>query len=592
MTQETAVGFSTAVSNGALRCEVIGGAAKQTRLSIFYRDRPIVVDIPVGLRVDGEDLGLDAELVHAARASITDSYEMRTGKAAGRHHVAHEELTLRLRSASTGAEWELLVRAAPDGAAFRYRVPAGPSATVDGELTAIPVPDGARAWPLLYQTWYETPRFGADIAQLAEGDYGFPFLLRDTNGVYVLLSEAAIDGRFSGSHLAFSRAGGSARLSYAAADPAVEIAGGAALPWRVFVIGSAADVVASSLVDDLAPAADAALAAAAWIRPGHAAWSWWSDTDSPEDFDTQRRYVDYAAARGWEHVLVDAGWNADWVPQLVEYADARNVGIFLWSHWIDLQGEEAVRKLALWKSWGIAGVKVDFMESESQERYRWYDFIIAEAAQRELMLNFHGSVIPRGWARTFPHVMSYEGIRGAEYYIIDLGPLTAAHNVIQPFTRNVAGSMDYTPVTFSAADRETSDGHELGLAVAFESGITHLADDIAEYAKRPLAEEFLSSLPPVWHETRLLSGSPDTEAVVARRHHGTWYLGCIAVGPARTVAIDLEELYDGDCDVWIVGDAVHQSGLVERRWSRATGRIELEIAENGGFAGVASASAR
>jgi hypothetical protein len=598
-THDASGDFALSLSCGELRCRLTGGPRRETLLTVEHRGRAVLADIVLGLRVDGERLGFDSELIDSTRATVSESYEMRTGKASGPHQVSHEQLTVTLRSGSAGTRWELSLRAAPDGAAFRYRIPAGARpVSFEGERTAIALPAAARVWPLRYQTWYETPRFGAAVRELDDGEYGFPFLLRDPAGRYALLSESGIDGRFSGAHLSFAKGAGSGdgdgdgdgdggTLTLANADPSTELAAGTELPWRAIIVGTAADVVASSLIDDLAPAADQALADAPWIRPGRAAWSWWSNTDSPEDFELQKRYVDYAAARGWEHVLVDAGWNADWVPALVSHASARGVGIFLWSHWVDLQQPEAVEKLAIWKSWGIAGVKVDFMESESRERYLWYDFIIAEAARRELMLNFHGSVIPRGWARTYPHVMSYEAIRGAEYYIIDQPPApTAAHNVIQPFTRNVVGSMDYTPVIFSAIGRETSDGHELALAIAFESGIAHYADDIAEYASRPLAEALLSQLPPSWQETRLLSGTPDTEAVVGRRHGDAWYVGCIATGPARTIGIELGQLHDGGCEVWVVADAGDGRGLVERRWNGASGRIEVEIAENGGFAAV------
>jgi hypothetical protein len=366
--------------------------------------------------------------------------------------------------------------------------------------------------------------------------------------------------------------------------------GGTLLPWRVLVVGGFDTVVASNLVDELAPAADPGLAAAPWIRPGRAAWSWWSAPYSPSDPGAQRRFIDFAAAHAWEYVLIDAGWEDAWAPDVIDYARSRGVGVFLWSHWEELPASAVSEaKLALWKSWGAAGVKVDFMESESRERYRWYDWILAETARLELMVNFHGSVIPRGWARTFPHVMSYEGIRGAEYYIMAMPSPTAAHNVIQPFTRNVAGSMDYTPVTFGprARDRETSDAHELALAIAFESGVTHFADDVGEYDARPIVAAVLDALPTAWDETRLLSGTPDTEAVVARRSGSDWFVGCIAVGEPRTITVHPGQLIAGDYEVWIVEDAASDTGVVEtRRRADADEPIAIDIRSNGGFVAV------
>lgn len=584
MESENWNGFDDVVTSyGAIEARVLSDGL---RLRVFCDGHLVLDDIRLGLEVDGVDLGDDCVLDGSATSRIAESYLMRTGKAAGEHRFEHEETTLSLHDRVSGRAFGVVVRVARDGIAFRYRLPADAAhVEVGAELTRIAVPQTARAWMLDYQTWYETPRFGADLAALSTGDYGFPALIRQTDGTHVLISESGIDGRFSGAHLNFDQ--DRSEFSVVTADLSTTVAGDTLMPWRVLIIGDAPEVVASNLVDDLAPAADPALAEADWIRPGRAAWSWWSDMESPAKLDVQKRFADYAADHGWEYVLADGGWDPAWMPEFVKYATGHRVQVLVWSHWSDLDGAEALKKLAMWKSWGVVGVKVDFMESESQERYQWYDAIIAEAARLGLMINFHGSVIPRGWARTYPHVMSYEGIRGAEYYIIDLDSPTASHNVIQPFTRNVVGSMDYTPVTFSAADRETSDGHELGMSVVFESGISHFADDVAEYARRPLAEEFLQRLAPFWHETRLLSGSPDTEAVVARRHDDRWYIGCIATGSARTVTVDVSVLVDRAYDAWVVVDALQQPGLVELRLCGSTKpTLEIGIAKNGGFAGI------
>jgi hypothetical protein len=359
----------------------------------------------------------------------------------------------------------------------------------------------------------------------------------------------------------------------------------------VGIIGALGDIVGSNLIDDLAPQADPGQDIV--TRPGRGAWSWWSSQYSGAYLADQLRFTDYAAEQGWEHVLVDCGWDATWVPELVNYASQRGIQVHLWSAWSDLVGEEALRKLALWRSWGVAGIKVDFMESEAQERYRWYDAIIAETAGVGLMVNFHGSVIPRGWARTHPQVVSYEGIRGAEYYVFYGNPLSAAHNVIQPFTRNVVGSMDYTPVTFSAPERETSDGHELALSIAYESGITHFADDPSHYLERPLANAFLAEVAPQWDEIRLLGGHPDREAVVARRRGNRWFIGAIATGEARTLTFDPAQLVTGEFAGWLIGDAEGPSepSLSERTFGPSDGPIEIPVAMNGGFVALIAPTA-
>jgi len=541
----------------------------------FELDGVTVAEAALGIEVDGVDLARGARVVSAEQHPVREEWTAFSGKATGPRHVHHEELAVAVRTGAT--EWGILVRVADDGFAFRYVLPAT-AGRLGAEQTRMTMPAGSRAWVLDYQTWYETPRFGADLAALAPGDYGFPLLVETPHERFVLLSESDIDGRSSGAHARFD---GEA-FTITPADAAVDVEPSHRTPWRVLFAGTLAEIVASTLVDDLAPAAPAG---ALVPRPGRAAWSWWSSQYSGASLDVQKRFTDFAAEQGWEHVLVDCGWDAAWVPELVAYASARGIQVHLWSAWSDLDGEEALRKLALWRSWGVAGVKVDFMESEAQERYRWYDAIIAESARVGLVVNFHGSVIPRGWARTHPHVISYEGIRGAEYYVFYGQPLTAAHNVIQPFTRNVVGSMDYTPVTFAAPERETTEAHELALSVVYESGITHFADDPDQYRARPAAAAFLAELPASWDEVRLLGGHPDTHALVARRAGERWFVGCIGALPERTtVSFDPAALVGGPADVWTIGD--RDGSLDESRLSGVREPIERGLDPRGGFVAV------
>jgi hypothetical protein len=546
--------------------------------------------IRVGLTVDGIDLSADVRLGRVTRRTVSGDWVARSGKATGPHSYSHDELVVEL-DRHDGLGWELHVRLADDGFAFRAVMPvlAGHH-RLDSDDTVVPLPANGRAWVLDYQTWYETPRFGAEVAELA-GDYGFPVLVRlggEGDSRHALVTEAAIDGRFSGAHPRIH--GGDLRL--ALADAAVELVRGPVTPWRVVLLGGLDDIVASQLVDELAPAAPADRAGE-WVRPGRAAWSWWSDFYSGAQLEQQKHFVDVAARFGWEHLLIDCGWEETWVPEIVAYASLRGIQVHLWTVWHDLDGPEKLGRLALWRSWGVAGIKVDFMESESKDRYRWYDAVLAETSRLGLMVNFHGSVIPRGWARTWPHVVGYEAIRGSEYYVFyNDTPLTAAHNVIQPFTRNVVGAMDYTPVAFGAPGRATSDGHELALAVAFECGITNFADSVDAYLSRPAAARLLSELAPAWDETVLLAGTPDTEAVIARRSGDRWFLGGIATGDARSLSIPLDRLGLGSALAWVVGDALDADGepgrgLTHREQQLAAGQpLEVALDRDGGFAAI------
>ena len=168
----------------------------------------------------------------------------------------------------------------------------------------------------------------------------------------------------------------------------------------------------SDLVTDLAR--PSRVADTSWIKPGAAAWSWWAEGQSPGNLARQKQYVDYATKHGWEYSLVDSGWQATWIPELAQYGAERDVGIWIWVRWqqVDAQSERD-RLFALWKSWGVVGLKIDFPESDGQDRMRWYDAVLADTAKHQLMLNFHGCTIPRGTERTWPHVLTVDPGRRA-----------------------------------------------------------------------------------------------------------------------------------------------------------------------------------
>ena len=575
--------WSLTADKGAVAATVTVGD-RGIELSITREGRVVNDHISLGISVNGENLANGSHLTRHRETVIAETWQAHSGKSVGVHVLDHREALLELTHEATGLGWTIRVRVAADGVAIKYGVPELQGlAQLTSDSTAVDLQNFDRAWILDYQTWYETPRVGVDVRDLPDGDYGFPFLTQRGED-FLLITEAQIDGRNSGAHPVKTNS----TLSLQFADSSIEIARGDTTPWRVFVIGSLADVVETLLIDELASPVRPDDTEFSWVRPGRAAWSWWSDFYSGAQLEQQKRFVDAAAKLSWEHLLIDCGWEETWVPEIVAYASQRGIQVHLWTVWHDLDGPDKLGRLALWRSWGVAGIKVDFMESEHKDRYRWYDSVLQETARLGLMVNFHGSVIPRGWARTWPQVIGYEAIRGSEYYVFyNDTPLTAAHNVIQPFTRNVVGAMDYTPVAFSAPGRETSDGHELALSVAFECGITHFADDVDAYLERPLVARFLTELAPTWDETLLLSGTPDTEAVIARRKDDRWFIGAIATGSARTISVPLHRLGLRDATAWIVSDAGGGRDLADETLP-ADRELRVDVAENGGFVAIIS----
>lgn len=560
------------------------------RLRLFPDSAHTQTEITFGLTTDTGTIGLAPSLVETTLREVNEQYTALFGKKTGNQCVNHLEHCLVFEE--NGIEWHLYLRECADGLAFRYELPSSTPFKILKENTQIHCPTAAKVCTLPYTTWYEEARIIHTAGELPPGNYGLPTLIYSDTEQNYLISESDIDSDNCGAYLTWT----DDCFTFTLADEEISANSHFTSPWRVLIVGSLASIVESTLVDDLASAHITKAAEPdpiSYVLPGHAAWSWWSSQYSGAYLETQKSFVDFAYEQGWHHVLVDCGWDAAWIPELVAYASQRNVCIHLWSAWRDLDGPEKINKLALWHSWGVCGVKIDFMESESRERYQWYESILSETARLGLMVNFHGSVIPRGWARTYPQVIGYQAIRGAEYYVFYKEPLTSVHNVCQVFTRNVVGSMDYTPVTFSAPNRTTSNAHELALSIAFECGITHFADSPDSYRFHPVAQELLKRLPDTWDETRLLGGTPDSYALIARRSGSKWFVACINGQNDSHVPLNLSKIIPIDHDLQsaestLVRDSAPskdqgKSSLVVESLSQIREDTFIDVPQDGGF---------
>jgi len=539
-----------------------------------------------GRRLLAGALGLDTSagrLVHGLRlrgrsaATVDERYATPVGKRL-RHRLRARRLTLRLRRGATTVALQLL--AADDGIAYRYRLAGRGPVRVVGERSSFAPARGTRTWLQRWTANYERPYDEAPLGAVAPGRYAFPALLGLGRGTWALLSESGVDGRFAAARLAVS----AARPGRLRVEPVGAVRGRRPLatPWRVAVVGELATIVGSDLVESLGGRSQ--IADERWIEPGRVAWSWWSDPGSSRSYERQLDYVALAAAMGWEYVLVDEGWDEAWMPRLVAEARRRGVRVLLWARWSDLESDaQRDELLGRWAAWGVAGVKLDFPQSDGQPRMAWYERTARAAADARLLVDFHGCTLPRGIQRRWPNVMTMEAVMGAEHELGGAAALSARHNATLPFTRNAVGSMDYTPVTFSAAGRTTTAGQQLALAVVFESGLQHFADSPQAYALRPEAEELLRAVPVAWDETRLLGGYPGRAATVARRRGGEWWVGAIGAGAARAERLPLRFLDPGrSYAATVVADAPGDGLRLERRTVTAADALALELAADGG----------
>lgn len=334
------------------------------------------------------------------------------------------------------------------------------------------------------------------------------------------------------------------------ADYIARVSGTRNYPWRAMIVAeNDANLVTNQLIYKLAPESQGDFS---WVKPGKIAWDWYNaliltgvDFKCGVNNDTYKYYIDFASKYGIEYVVLDDGWSEAWdvtktVPEinmgeLVAYGKKKNVDLILWVSWAPFR-ERLDEAFDLFSKWGIKGIKMDFMNRDDQAMVDFYYTVARKAAEHKMLVDFHGAYKPTGWLRTFPNVLSSEGVAGLENH--KWGSfVTPEHNVTLPFTRMVAGPMDYTPgamINFHEKDHKVwfnlpaSIGtrcHQLGMYVVYESPLQMLADSPSNYYREEKCMEFLSQVPVVWDETRVLKASVGEYIVVARRSGNTWFIG-------------------------------------------------------------------
>jgi len=371
-------------------------------------------------------------------------------------------------------------------------------------------------------------------------------------------------------------------------------------------MGTLADIVESTLVDDVST--PSVIKNTSWIKPGTASWNYWSSNHGTKDYKIVCDFADLAAEMSWPYTLLDWEWdsmsNGGKLEDALKYIHSKGVKPLMWYNSGGphtgvpstprdrmLTHENRVEEFTKLKRLGVAGVKVDFFESEKQDMIKYYLDILEDAAQFEMLVYFHGCIVPRGWSRTYPNLMTLEAVRGAEWYnnTPDFSLPAPEHNATLPFTRNVVGPMDYTPVTFTNSQfpHLTSYGHELALSVLFESGIQHFADRPEGYRQLPdTVKMFLKEVPNAWDDTKLLNGYPGRDVIIARRKGNTWYIGGISAEQReRTKTIKFDFLPDGvKYKLTLIADGKYDSKFTTQYLVvDKSGSVDVKLLRRGGF---------
>ena len=351
-------------------------------------------------------------------------------------------------------------------------------------------------------------------------------------------------------------------------------------PWRAMIIAEKdADLVENDLIFKLAKPNQ--LKETEWIKPGKVAWDWWNynniygvDFQAGVNTETYKYYIDFASDHGLEYVILDEGWyklgdlfdvvpEID-MPQLLTYAEEKNVGIILWVIWktLDDQLEEA---MDLFEKWGVKGLKVDFMQRDDQWMVNYYHKIAREAARRKMLVDFHGAYKPSGLRRTYPNVMTREGLKGLEHskWSENANP---EHNVTIPYIRMLAGPMDYTPGAMMNAQKENfhpvfykpmsmgTRTHQIAMYVIYESPLQMLSDNPSNYLREKESLGFISQVPVVWDETIALQGKVGDYIVLARRTGKDWYIGAMTDWDQRSLNVKLSFLPEGNYEMNLFRD--------------------------------------
>ena len=500
--------------------------------------------------------------------SITDEYTMLSGKRSKCENLGSEY------SAALSPNVDLILRVYNNGIAFRYRLHGMDGAEIPAEKTAYRIPEGVNRWMQQWCDSYEgffplattakqqpVPSYSG-INKSADGfncRWGYPALVEPMKDVFVLLSEADVASNNSASSLWNDQNLESFQVRPDKNEQ--KISGDYLTPWRVAIIGQLADIVESTLITDLA--APSKLTDVSWIQPGVVSWIYWGYNHGSNDYEIIKKYVDLAVALKLPYVLIDAEWDTmkdgKTIEDAVKYAVDNKIKPLIWYNssvgWVDgaptpkyrlNKPEDREKEFAWLEKIGVAGVKIDFFSGDNQMNMSYCIELLEAAAKHHLTVNFHGATIPRGWQRTYPNLLSTEGVYGAEWYnnVPTFTDKAACHNATLPFTRNVIGPMDYTPCAFSDSQHphNTTNAHELALTVVFESGLQHIADRPESLLAQPQeVKDFFSELPAAWDETRFVAGYPGEYVVLARRKGTTWYIaGINGTNEVKSINVNLD----------------------------------------------------
>lgn len=548
--------------------------------AVSYKDRQIINPSPLGFEFQDEPT-MHKGFVLLNSPQTTRKQDSWTPVVKNKHaHIEMQwnetQLTL-VEKDGEQRRMDLFFRVYDQGVAFRYQLYSSPkigNRAITREMTGFSVADHAQAWAATYKPRYtssqesefnKVPLAGFNDETLA----GLPLLIEVDKKNYLAITEAHIDN-YPGFYIGRgSDVNGQALLTTKLSPlPREKENGIKALfadkiqtPWRVLMIGDhPGKFIESEIIQSLNP--PCVIEDHGWIKPGLCAWDHWWSGEVKMETAVIKEYIDFSAAQGWPYMLIDWQWYGPFnqakaditkaaaqinMPEILDYARQKNVRLWLWLYSTDANRNNAYEEaFALYERWGIAGVKIDFMDRDDQEMVNWYHKVIKKAAEHRLMVNFHGAYKPDGIERTYPNMITREGVLGEEYAKFS-DRIKPVHNVTLPFTRMLAGPMDYTPGGFlnvtpvqfkkqSPTMMMNTRCAELAKFVIYDSPFTVFCDHPKHVLGQP-GSDFLQLVPTVWDDTRFIDGYPGEFIVMAKRSAANWFIGAMTNDVARRVTV-------------------------------------------------------
>lgn len=572
--------------------------------SCAYDNEAVIHASLLGIKTEtadfSKDLTIDNDSVKTE--SGKDEYTLISGKNLS---VSDEYNQISFDLANGDGKITIILRAYNDGVAYRYAVDEETAETgkITEETGEFILPDDTVFWAGEPSDTYEGSYSKKTMANITDNDMNMstPLLASVKNDSYwVLMTEANVFNEsepFCAS--IFTTEGGEKNIKWTFGrnqTGSVSVSYPFTTPWRVAVIAdNINDIAAANLITDLNPEPDFAIDYS-FVKPGKVAWSWWSSSYDAIEPQTQKDYIDFAADNGWEYVLVDYGWEL-WddyetkVKDIVDYGKEKGVGVFLWygvnkydgTHIFDLDDRKTIDEQFAWcREIGVAGIKVDYINSDSQTAMKILYDLADSAANNSLMILYHGCTNPNGENRTYPNILSYEAVRGSEYYKWGIGA-DVSTLLTYLYTRNVLGSMDFTPTGYRLTTLDVTAGFQAAEVIVYESALQHFAHSAYVYEGSAILS-LLNDVPTVW-DTSVYGGYPGEYNWVARKSGNDWYVGAMT-GEAMDMEISLDFLETGrEYTAYIYKDNDDGSDLtVEERTVTGGDKLVLNLLKNGGAA--------